>query len=112
MDRLPNITDRCAAHHHAAPKKRPKICVALRLAVYQRDGFACVGCGWEPSPPPPDYTGRLALLSWEGPGGLCFLELDHVIPWLYGGPTILANLQTLCTPCNRRKGTTGRCYER
>ena len=33
------------------------------------------------------------------------LEVDHIIPWLVGGPTELGNLQALCTACHRTKGT-------
>ena len=33
------------------------------------------------------------------------LEVDHIVPWLEGGPTELGNLQALCTACHRRKGT-------
>ena len=30
-------------------------------------------------------------------------ELDHVVPLIDGGSHELSNLQTLCTPCHRRK---------
>ena len=33
------------------------------------------------------------------------LTADHVIAESAGGPTTLENLQTLCRPCNSRKGT-------
>ena len=33
------------------------------------------------------------------------LVMDHVIPWSKGGPTTLENLQLLCDPCDKAKGT-------
>lgn len=54
---------------------------ALRQAVYDRDGNACLHCG---------ATERLSL--------------DHIHPWSLGGPDTLDNLQTLCRSCNSRKG--------
>jgi len=30
---------------------------------------------------------------------------DHIIPLAYGGPNKLTNLQTMCGPCNRLKGS-------
>jgi 5-methylcytosine-specific restriction endonuclease McrA len=53
----------------------------LRLAVFRRDGFKCVGCG-----------------------ATSDLEADHIIAVDQGGATALSNLQTLCKPCNARKG--------
>lgn len=53
----------------------------VRQAVYLRDGFRCLHCG-----------------SPEG------LSLDHIYPWSLGGSDDETNLQTLCRPCNSRKG--------
>lgn len=60
---------------------RRKIPDALRLAVYERDGFTCLHCGDVES-----------------------LTLDHIYPYSRGGEDTLENLQTLCRPCNSRKG--------
>jgi HNH endonuclease len=53
----------------------------IRKAVYERDGYRCVTC------------------SADRP-----LSLDHIYPWSLGGGDELENLQTLCVPCNCRKG--------
>lgn len=70
------------AHDDAgtAPRREP-IPRAVRLAVFERDGGRCAGCG----------------ATFE-------LQFDHVIPLSLGGATTVANLQVLCAECNRRKG--------
>ena len=60
--------------------KRP-ISASLKVRVWRRDGFKCVRCGAEDD-----------------------LSCDHIIPESRGGPTEFDNLQTLCRPCNSRKG--------
>jgi hypothetical protein len=54
----------------------------------------------------------LKLLVWTRDGGSCAkcgsnneLQYDHVIPLSQGGATSEENLQVLCGPCNRAKGT-------
>ena len=32
------------------------------------------------------------------------MEVDHIIPWVLGGPHEMINLQLLCKRCNRTKG--------
>lgn len=69
--------------NHVAIKNDPRW-HAARAACLERDGATCQACG-----------------STEQP------EADHKQPLQLGGdPFDLANLQTLCKPCNVRKGTT------
>jgi 5-methylcytosine-specific restriction endonuclease McrA len=55
----------------------------VRLYVWRRDNGKCVRCG-----------------SRER------LEFDHIIPVVAGGSSTERNIQLLCEPCNRSKGTT------
>lgn len=54
----------------------------LREAVFERDGRFCARCG-----------------------DVDALEIDHIQPRALGGCHVLENLQVLCGPCNREKGT-------
>lgn len=62
-------------------ERRAVIAAALRLRVYERDGHLCVICasGFD-------------------------LTLDHIYPYSLGGEDAYENLQTMCRPCNSRKG--------
>ena len=58
-----------------------------RLAIYLRDGMACVYCG--------------ASLEDEG----TVLSLDHITPVSHGGRNCSGNLVTACTRCNNNRGS-------
>jgi len=60
---------------------KAKIPASLRRAVYERDKYRCVTC-----------ESHLDL------------TLDHIYPESLGGQTVEANLQTMCRPCNLKKG--------
>lgn len=68
---------------HPAPpaRRKKKIPRALAKRVMERDGYRCVSCG-----------------------GHLDLTCDHVVPEARDGETTLENLQTMCRPCNSRKG--------
>lgn len=53
--------------------------VATKIAVKQRDGFACVRCGARNK-----------------------LTIDHIKPRREGGGNELENLRTLCRPCHQQ----------
>lgn len=62
-------------------ESRAAIPARVRQMVYRRDWYRCVTCG-----------------SGER------LSLDHIHPWSLGGSDQPENLQTMCIPCNSRKG--------
>ena len=70
-------------HVRQRAKEREEVGATLRYTVLERDHFTCQCCGRQA----PEAE----------------LEIDHKHPWAYGGPTVLDNLQTLCTACNRGK---------
>jgi 5-methylcytosine-specific restriction enzyme A len=62
-------------------RPRRKSAAHVALAVFRRDRFTCQECGSHDE-----------------------LEVDHIIPVSRGGANELANYQTLCMACNRKKG--------
>lgn len=62
-------------------RNRPTIPDSLRHEVYSRDGYRCLHCKSRRD-----------------------LSLDHIYPFSLGGEDTYENLQTLCRPCNARKG--------
>jgi len=63
------------------PYQKAKISRRLSKAVFERDAYRCVTCANHVD-----------------------LTCDHIIPESMGGPTELDNLQTMCRPCNSKKG--------
>lgn len=102
-------------------RKRPKMPPRIRREVYQRDNYTCRNCGWTPGEPPVDYDGKNALVKvigrrryqlhggpqWYEEDKLRYLVVDHIHPISAGGPfKDPDNLQSLCSPCNGKKGAT------
>jgi hypothetical protein len=54
--------------------------------VFQRDGYTCQCCGKQ-----------------KGPGRRVRFEVDHIVPFRFGGETSLNNSQTLCSLCHKDK---------
>lgn len=77
-DRLFGADDKQAAPRY----RKKKIDGSLRTSVFERDMYRCVKCGTHKE-----------------------LSADHIYPEALGGETTFENLQTMCMPCNRRKGT-------
>lgn len=68
---------------------REDIPPSLRYQVLARDNSTCQKCGKKA----PEVE----------------VEVDHILPWACGGPTVIDNLQTLCRECNL--GKSNKCFE-
>lgn len=63
---------------------RPKIPSHVRRAVIERDGSTCGICG--------------------GDVDASDLQLDHIVPFVHGGPDTVENLRVAHAVCNQRRG--------
>jgi 5-methylcytosine-specific restriction endonuclease McrA len=77
-----------------------------RRRVRKRDRGRCAACGLDTYALRRRIQGRgshrkLRELGFKPRKSLW--ELDHIVPLVDGGSHDLANLQTLCTPCHKRK---------
>ena len=72
----------CAAFVFGSASSVMAISKLTRQRVYERDGYRCVACG----------------------SAAKKLSLDHIYPKSLGGIAVFENLQTMCRPCNVRKG--------
>ncbi len=61
--------------------RRVAVPVVTARKVWDRDGWECQHCGTH-----------------------CELTVDHIVPVSKGGSDDMSNYQTLCGPCNSRKG--------
>ena len=77
----PSKIDALTTNCESVQTQRPYISAVLRWEVWERDDFTCQHCGVRR-----------------------FLSIDHIVPVSKGGATESSNLQTLCIPCNSRKG--------
>lgn len=68
------------------PTYREPVSPKLRRQVLMRDHYTCVKCGADRKT---DKTIKL--------------EVDHIVPASKKGPSVLENLQTLCSRCNSGK---------
>jgi hypothetical protein len=51
------------------------------------------------------YSNRCAWCGASGEDKGVGLEMDHIKPFSQGGPSTFENLQPLCGPCNKKKGS-------
>lgn len=65
----------------SGPYRKATISRSLSKAVFERDMYRCKKCGTHLD-----------------------LSVDHIVPESKGGTLDMDNLQTLCRPCNSRKG--------
>jgi|CZKQ01.1.fsa_nt_gi 5-methylcytosine-specific restriction endonuclease McrA len=81
----PSVVDRSSPLYGRNPEHNRNPSAALRAEVFKRDKYTCQHCGVI--------------------GTSTSLHADHIVPFgRHGGLTTLKNLQTLCGPCNYRKG--------
>lgn len=78
---------------------------ALREHVFVMDGFKCRRCPARALAVPDGWNGRFTLPTntYASPGYRDALVADHVLTLKAGGRNEIANFQTLCETCNRRK---------
>lgn len=76
---------------------------SLRKAVFEKNNFTCVICGWTPLKVPTKYDGKNTVMSAHN-GTLVWLEVDHIKSRVKGGDHDITNLQTMCNKCNCSKG--------
>lgn len=79
-----SFVDRNSPHYGMNQEFRREVPPGLRAAVFRRDKNVCQHC--------------------ERRSAVGRLHADHVRPIARGGLTVLGNLQTLCGPCNLKKG--------
>ena len=68
----------------------------VRLQGYPGFWYRCASCG--------NWCGRPGWYGVYIPDHMK-MEVDHIKPWSHGGTDDLWNLQPMCKPCNRAKGT-------
>lgn len=77
-----------------------------RRRVRRRDRGICAQCGVDTYAIRRRHRGRGATKQLRELGfkpRKSLWELDHVVPLIEGGGHEISNLQTLCTPCHKRK---------
>ncbi len=79
-----NPIDRSSLNYGKNMEYRREVSPALRKATFERDAYTCQHC--------------VIVFPKEK------LHADHVIPIARSGLTVLGNLQSLCGPCNLKKG--------
>lgn len=69
-------------------EEKRNIPMKIRYRVLTRDSYKCALCGRSPA----THVG-------------VSLHIDHIVPFVKGGKTVLENLRTLCNECNWGKGS-------
>jgi len=103
-----------------AKSERKPIPHHLRLAVIERDGCTCQYCGKVgvfvyrygfPSVIEASHQGQKIKIQKTNAGRRYYngndviaFEIDHIIPVISGGESIINNLILSCRKCNRSKG--------
>jgi len=84
-----------------------------RYRLFREKGVTCVTCGRKGDfflirknrgPTKKERDAHFNLWSREPKGSLILMTQDHILPRSKGGSFHLSNLQTMCSPCNQKKG--------
>lgn len=73
-----------SSNDHTAADDAENSIYQTKLAVHERDRYACTACG----------------STFDDPEQL---DLDHIVPRGSGGSNRISNLHSLCRPCHRAK---------
>jgi 5-methylcytosine-specific restriction endonuclease McrA len=100
----------CRGCHEPVPSNRQSWCsnicynkyhpTLVTRAVYERDGRKCVQCGYDFAAAEKEYWAKRKTGAWFPRPSRP--EFDHIIPFVEGGLTIVANMRTLCHECHRK----------
>lgn len=83
---------------------------SMRYQNFLYHGCKCVRCGIEGAfflkqkSHQHEETYHMNLYALGESGKLILMTRDHIIPKSKGGPNTIENLQTMCGPCNWKKG--------
>jgi len=80
----------------------------LRMRNFKVHGTTCVRCGlvgayFDKERNPKSHEFHLNLYALKGEREILMTK-DHIISLAMGGPNQMENLQTMCAPCNNKKG--------
>lgn len=90
-------------------RSRRSIGKSLRRSVYERDNWSCHYCGVQILPDTDEQrAGGKAPFFIADDFKYVWLELDHIVPFRYGGMCTVDNFRSACTPCNKDKRTSTR----
>ena len=81
----------------------------LRLVTFKTRGLKCACCGLEGAffaieTQKEDIPPHMNLYAINDDGKEVLMTHDHIIPKSKGGTNRLENCQTMCKPCNEKKG--------
>ena len=81
-----------------------------RITLFRDKGTVCVACELEATHFVLESQNEIVkphlnLYAWVNEKEILFTK-DHIFPKSLGGQNEHANYQTMCSPCNRKKGST------